>query len=148
MRSTLRQQEPTEEEIEHAIAVPVIVDMSKLSRAERVMVACDGIIDIAAAFFNVSGKELREPGRSAQPVSRVRQIAMYVSHVELGFSMREVGEGFGRDRTTVLHACHQIEDLRDDMELDGIVAMMERLVSRAFGNTKLEYVEHELERQD
>ncbi|MEO3387864.1 helix-turn-helix domain-containing protein [Mesorhizobium sp. CAU 1741] len=96
--------------------------------------ACDGVIDIVAAMFNVSSKELREPGRSVLSVSRVRQIAMYVTHVELGISMRDVGEGFRRDRTTVLHACHQIEDLRDDDEFDGIVARVERMVGAALGD--------------
>lgn len=94
---------------------------------------CDGVIDIAAALFNVSGKELRHPGRSVLNVSRVRQIAMYVTHVSLGLSMREVGHGFGRDRTTVLYACHQIEDMRDDAEFDAIVCMVERVVTAAFG---------------
>jgi chromosomal replication initiation ATPase DnaA len=58
---------------------------------------------------------------------------MYVAHVALGLSMRDVGQGFGRDRTTVLHACHLIEDLRDDAEFDGMVATMERIVTVAFG---------------
>lgn len=112
---------------------PPRIDLSKLPRTDRIAAACDGVIDIVAALFNVSSKELRAPGRSVLSVSRVRQIAMYVTHVELGISMRDVGEGFGRDRTTVVHACHQIEDLRDDEEFDGIVAGVERLVGAAFG---------------
>ena len=87
--------------------------------------------DIAAALFNVSGRELRDPGRSSNAVSRVRQIAMYVAHVALGLTMNEVGRGFGRDRTTVLHACHLIEDMREDDEFDAIVAMVERVASAA-----------------
>lgn len=106
---------------------------SRPVRAEHAAETCDGVIDIAAALFNVSGKELRHPGRSTLSVSRVRQIAMYVTHVSLGLSMREVGHGFGRDRTTVLYACHQIEDMRDDTEFDAIVGMVERVVTAAFG---------------
>lgn len=97
------------------------------------MAACEGVIDIAAALFNVSGKDLRGPGRSTLAVSRVRQIAMYVAHVTLRFTMGDVGQGFGRDRTTVLHACHQIEDLREDAEFDDIVARVEQVVAAAFG---------------
>lgn len=100
---------------------------------ERVAVACDGVIDIAAALFGVPGRDLRSPSRSAVPVSRVRQIAMYVAHVTLRLSMREVGQGFGRDRTTVLHACHLVEDLREDEEFDRIVARVELVVAAAFG---------------
>lgn len=113
--------------------IAALPSLTKLSASERVPVICDAVIDIAAALFNVSGKELREPGRSTLGVSRVRQIAMYVTHVVLEMSMRDVGLGFGRDRTTVLHACHLIEDMRDDEEFDGIVAMVERVVTAAFG---------------
>ena len=104
------------------------------SRSEYIAAACDAVIDIVAALFNVSSKELRHPGRSSLSISRVRQIAMYVTHVSLGFSMREVGQGFGRDRTTVLHACHQIEDLRDHEEFDEIVVRTERVIRAAFAH--------------
>lgn len=114
-------------------AVSCAVDLSKLSRRDRVATVCDGVIDITSALFNVSGRDVRQPGRSTLDISRVRQIGMYVAHVTLGISMRDVGEGFGRDRTTVLYACHQIEDLRDDAEFDSIVAMMERVVIAVFG---------------
>lgn len=109
------------------------ISLSKLSRRDRIMATCDGVIDIAAALFNVSSKELREPGRCGLAVARVRQIAMYVTHVTLEISMRDVGQGFGRDRTTVLHACHLIEDMRDDLEFDRVVAMVERVIRAAFG---------------
>jgi chromosomal replication initiation ATPase DnaA len=93
---------------------------------------CDCLIDIAAALFCVSGRELRRPGRSTLDVARVRQIAMYVGHVVLRLSMSDVGRGFGRDRTTVLYACHLVEDMRDDTDFDRIVATMERVVDAAF----------------
>lgn len=86
---------------------------------------CDGVIDLAAALFSLPGKELRRCGRTANGVARVRQIAMYVAHVALGITMRDVGTGFGRDRTTVLYACHLVEDMRDDPEFDRIVAVFE-----------------------
>jgi chromosomal replication initiation ATPase DnaA len=100
---------------------------------DRSLAICEAMIDIAAALFNVSSKELRRTGRTAQEVARVRQIAMYVAHVTLGIPQGEVGRGFGRDRTTVLHACHLIEDLRDDAEFDRIVAVAERIALAAFG---------------
>lgn len=98
---------------------------------ERRLELCECMIDIAAAMFNVCGKELRRPGRTTTGVARVRQIAMYVAHVALGLSMREVGRGFGRDRTTVLYACHLVEDLRDDEDFDRIVGMTERVAVAA-----------------
>ena len=106
----------------------------KLSQVndERVTDICDCVLDILSALFNVSGRDLRQPGRSSTSVARVRQIGMYVTHVTLGLSMAEVGRGFGRDRTTVMHACHLIEDMRDDPEFDQIVRMTERIAAIAF----------------
>ncbi|MDR7031715.1 chromosomal replication initiation ATPase DnaA [Mesorhizobium sp. BE184] len=95
---------------------------------------CECLIDIVAAFFAVSSKELRKAGRTAVPVSRVRQIAMYVAHVVLQLTQAEVGRGFGRDRTTVLHACQVIEDMRDDQEFDRVVQVVERIAHAAFRN--------------
>lgn len=103
-------------------------------RDEIVLDLCEGLIDVSAALFNVSSKELRSTRRTALNVSRVRQIAMYVGHVVLGLSMHEVGRGFSRDRTTVTHSCHLVEDMRDDVEFDRVVAMVERVVAAAFRN--------------
>lgn len=98
----------------------------------RAIALCDAIIDLTAIFFNVSSRDLRSSSRTSNPVSRVRQIGMYVGHVTLGLKMTEVGAGFGRDKSTVVHACHTIEDMRDDEDFDLIVARVERLVSVAF----------------
>lgn len=101
-------------------------------RDEVAMDVCECLIDIASALFSLPSKELRRSGRTAMPVSRVRQIAMYVAHVVLRLTMGDVGRGFGRDRTTVMHACRIIEDLRDDPEFDRVVSMFELVASAAF----------------
>lgn len=61
-----------------------------------------------------------------------RQIAMYIAHVVLSLSMTEIGQVYGRDRTTVAHACHVVEDRRDDAAYDEFVAAIERLVIAVF----------------
>lgn len=101
-------------------------------RDEVTMDICECLIDMASALFSLPSKELRGAGRSTLPVSRVRQIAMYVAHVVLRLTMGDVGRGFGRDRTTVVHACQTIEDLRDDPEFDRVVSMFERVAFAAF----------------
>lgn len=98
----------------------------------RAVAICDGIIDLIAVFFNVSGRQIRSTKRTSKPVSRVRQIGMYVAHVGLGMKMADVGAGFGRVKSTVIHACHTIEDMRDDEDFDLIVSRVERLVAIAF----------------
>lgn len=101
-------------------------------RRDEVVARCDAVIDLMAALFGVPSKELRRLGRTGNDICRLRQIAMYVAHVVLRFNMSEVGRGFGRDRTTVLYACHTVEDLRDDADFDRIVALAERVAIAAF----------------
>ncbi|HMQ58471.1 MAG TPA: helix-turn-helix domain-containing protein [Rhizobiaceae bacterium] len=96
------------------------------------MAICDGVIDIMAAIFNVPGKELRESGRPTREIGRIRQIGMYAANTALGLSMAAVARGFGKDRSTVVHACHLIEDMRDDASFDALIGKVERIVVTAF----------------
>lgn len=68
---------------------------------------------VAAAAKIAPGK-LRAFNRGRRPVARARQRAMYLAHVAFGLSLTRVGACFGRDRTTVRHACALVEDSRDD----------------------------------
>lgn len=99
---------------------------------ERPFQACDHVLDILSAFFNISGRDLRSHSRCERAVARVRQIGMYVVHVTLGMTMSEVGRAFGRDRSTVAHACHLIEDMREDRDFDRIIHTVETVIKAAF----------------
>jgi chromosomal replication initiation ATPase DnaA len=101
-------------------------------RREEVMEICEAMQDVLAACFSVSGRELRAQGRCRAEICRVRQIGMYVAHVIAGLTMLEVGIGFQRDRSTVAHACHLVEDLRDDPEFERVILMIERIAEAAF----------------
>lgn len=70
---------------------------------------------------------------SRRSTCHVRQIAMYVCHVVLRLSQSDIGEAFGRDRTTVGHACNRVEDRRDDVAFDAFVSAIERVVLSVFG---------------
>ena len=99
---------------------------------EKRLAICEAMIDIAAALFGVSSKELRSPQRCEKDVARVRQIAMYICNTTLGISLTEVGRGFARDRTTVSYAVQVIEDMRDDREFDSVIEQVERIARAAF----------------
>lgn len=62
--------------------------------------------------------------------ARARQLAMYLAHIVYGRSMKEIGQAFGRDRTTVSYACALIEDMRDDPHFDEEVSALERQLER------------------
>jgi chromosomal replication initiation ATPase DnaA len=105
------------------------------TREEEVAAICEGMIDILGACFSVPSKELRSQERATACISRIRQVGMYTAHVTLGLNMKEVASGFCRDRSTVVHACHLIEDLRDDADFDKICTTVERIASAAFGTS-------------
>jgi chromosomal replication initiator protein len=66
------------------------------------------IVDAAAQEFGVSSTALLGRDRS-RPVSRARQIAMYLARELTQHNLTEIGRGIGgRDHTTVLHAINQI----------------------------------------
>jgi chromosomal replication initiation ATPase DnaA len=86
----------------------------------------------AAALLALVAKDQQVPlplllhrSRCRARVAATRQLAMYLMNVVLGRSLTEVGEFFGRDRTTVSHACGLIEDRRDDAGFDAELDRLE-----------------------
>lgn len=75
--------------------------------------------------------------RDRRAACHARQISMYVCHVALGVPQADVGFAFGRDRSTVGHACHMVEDRRDDPAFDDLVAAVERIVVAVFGTVDI-----------
>ncbi|MGO4172315.1 helix-turn-helix domain-containing protein [Bosea sp. TAF32] len=92
-----------------------------------------------AGLARVPLAALRGATRGRQQVALARQVAMYLAHVTFGLSLTRVGACFGRDRTTVRHACALVEDRRDDLRLEcglnaleaALLAVMHRLECRA-----------------
>ncbi|RYE35371.1 MAG: chromosomal replication initiator DnaA [Hyphomicrobiales bacterium] len=78
---------------------------------------------VAAIRIPVAG--LRAASRGRKSIALARQTAMYLAHVAFGLSLTRVGICFGRDRTTVRHACALIEDRRDDPALEFGLAALE-----------------------
>lgn len=86
------------------------------------------VTTVAAARISLAG--LRSASRGRKPIALARQTAMYLSHVAFGLSLTRVGICFGRDRTTVRHACALIEDRRDDPQLEfGLTALEAALLA-------------------
>lgn len=83
---------------------------------------------MVAGVFDVESDLLRLPTRGRARVALARQVAMYLAHVGCGLSLTEAGELFGRDRTTVAHACSVVEKRRDDPSFDGAIDLLEGVV--------------------
>src|SRR5689334_6571183 len=80
----------------------------------------------AAAAASLAIRKLKSPqAAGTQRIARALQIAIYLAHVGFGLSYTHLGEAFGRDRTTIRHACFRIEDARDDFSLDRALSILE-----------------------
>lgn len=61
-----------------------------------------------------------------------RQIAIYICHVSLSIPQAEVASAFAKDRSTVRHSCHVVEDWRDDPAYDAFIESLERITCVMF----------------
>ena len=78
----------------------------------------EAIEEAVVQVFGVAYDELHRTTRGRARVAHARQVAMYLAHVACGLSLTDTGRLFGRDRTTVAHACTVVEDRRDDPLFD------------------------------
>ena len=69
-------------------------------------------LHLTAKACGVEYAEVAAVKRKAS-VAFARQLSMYLCHVVGDMSLRDVAMEFGRDRSTVSHACHAIEDRRE-----------------------------------
>jgi len=60
-----------------------------------------------------------------------RQLAMYLLNVVYDVNLSRVARVFNRDRSTASHACHVIEDQREDPMLDAKICRLETFLTGA-----------------
>jgi chromosomal replication initiation ATPase DnaA len=87
-----------------------------------------GILSLIARERHVPVGLMLHPSRCQAGVAEARQLAMYLMHVVLQRSLTEIGIFFGRDRTTVGHACAAVEDRRDEPAFEREVRRLERKI--------------------
>ncbi|HEY3347054.1 MAG TPA: chromosomal replication initiator protein DnaA, partial [Nitrospirota bacterium] len=116
----------TGREISLELARTVLRDI--ITEKEKVM-GPDEMIKIVADHFQIKVSELKSKKRTRNFVLP-RQVAMYLCRTVAGASLPEVGKFFGgKDHTTVLHACRQIEERRGaDIKFDAEVESLARAV--------------------
>ena len=92
------------------------------------------VVRLVSNSQNLEESAVMDTSRGSSEISRARQIAMYLLHTSLSMPYGTVARLFGRDRTTVAHACRTIEDLRDVpasddeiVKLEGILELLTQL---------------------
>jgi len=83
-----------------------------------------------SVVFSVDTARLHAGSRGQAQVAHARQVAMYLMHCAFSLSHTDIGRAFGRDRTTVGHACSLVEDRRDDPVYDRTLSNLEEIVRR------------------
>jgi chromosomal replication initiator protein len=95
---------------------PMSVDFARetlkdmLAAYER-LVTIDNIKRQVSTYYNIRVSDLSSKNRS-RSVARPRQIGMALAKELTQHSLPEIGRAFGKDHTTVLHACRTITELR------------------------------------
>jgi len=82
------------------------------------------IVSAVSRRYQVTEREIRGPSRHPQTVWP-RQVSMYLARRLTGLSLVQIGEYFGRDHTTVRHACEKAAAAADrDSQLPGLLQEM------------------------
>jgi len=103
--------------------------VARLYAVDRGIATMAGLV---AAAYGVTVEQLLQVNRGPAELALARQVAMYLARTFFEHNTVVVGELFGRDRTTVAHACAVIEDRRERPHFDEMIAAIEaRLTARS-----------------
>jgi len=109
----------TNREINEELAVEALKDI--ISNTKPKFITANLIKEKVAEFFNIKIEDFNAKKRT-KSIVYPRQIAMYLCRELTDMSLPKIGEEFGRDHTTILHACDKISsDMEIDPELKNVV---------------------------
>jgi chromosomal replication initiator protein len=91
--------------IDKSLAEIVLRDL--ISDASTMQISMATIMAATAEYFETTIEDLRGPGKT-RALAQSRQIAMYLCRELTDLSLPKIGQGFGRDHTTVMYAERKI----------------------------------------
>ena len=89
------------------------------------------VIQLVSLFSGIGPRDIGAADRRDAKAAQARQIAMYLTHTGCSWPLARVGIAFGRDRSTASHACHRVEDWRDDPTFDALMETCEECIRTA-----------------
>jgi len=111
--------------ISRAVAAKALSDVFT---SQEVQIEMTDVLRVVADYFGVPVESLKSSGRSRDVVVP-RQVAMYLIRDLTSHSLPEVGQFFGRDHSTVLHATQKVgEQLGRDPELTQHIDLLRRRI--------------------
>lgn len=110
-------------------AQPGALDPSRHALSRRAArprhAGCRLAVQLVSGRFEVPAAQIVARRRGSRRAARARQTAMYLAHVALCLPVMAVGKAFHRAHATVSHACHRVEDRRDEPAFDAALADLE-----------------------
>ncbi len=112
--------------ITRELAVRALKDFVKVS--EEKPITAERIIDEVALKYRVKREDIMSDKRS-RDISIPRQIAIYLTRELAGLSTTRIGTAFGRDHSTIMHACRKIsDDIKTNSEVSRAVSDITRAI--------------------
>ena len=105
--------------------------MGVLAKRADDAAAAELAANIVSYALGVPAAAIVDDARGCLQTAYARQLAMYLCHVGFELSLTRVALAFGRDRSTVAHACHAIEDRRDEDQFDLWISSLEAMMRAA-----------------
>ena len=114
---------------------PISIDMCKtllkdILTTRKSFISIEEVIRAVAKHYGLKTGDLKSPKR-AKPITRARQIAMYLCRELTSESFPEIGSRFGgRDHATVIHGVKKIAaQLEVDTELQSDIQTLGKVLS-------------------
>ena len=82
--------------------------------------------EVVCEAYSIPHADLLAKDRGGSQISLARQIAMYLSHIVGQLTLVEIAMQFDRQRSTISHACINVEDRRDSPVFDMQLEFMEK----------------------
>src|SRR5690606_4717398 len=105
--------------------------MGVLAKRAEDAAAAELAANVVSYALGVPADVIVDDARGCTQTAFARQLAMYLCHVGFELSLSRVASAFGRDRSTVAHACHAIEDRRDEPQFDLWMGSLETMMRAA-----------------
>lgn len=105
--------------------------MGVLAKRAEDAVAAEFAANVVSYALGIPADSIVDDARGGAQTTFARQLAMYLCHVAFELSLARVAVAFGRDRSTVAHACHAIEDRREEGQFDLWIGSLEAMMRAA-----------------
>jgi chromosomal replication initiator protein len=114
----------TQRPIDRALTLEVLDTLYPTSR-RRAAPSIEDVQAIVARHYQLSVEQLTSPTRTNR-VAWARQVAIHLARDLTGASLPVIGQAFGRNHTTVLHACKRVsERMKNDQQaVDEIATLL------------------------